>query len=211
MRNQYLTKVQREQFTLSETLKEILVGLYLGDISSVKKSDNYNSYLYFEQGLVHKDYIFHLYDLFQNYCLSAPKISKRLPDKRTGNIYTRVRFTTCSLPCFNELHNLFYQEGKKIVPSNIAELLTPLSLTYWICDDGSFCKRDRVVRLCTHSFSLEEVNLLINVLEVKWNLKCTINKHYGSFMIRISAKSLPELQSLLKDIMPSMMKYKIGL
>jgi hypothetical protein len=32
MKNLYLTKVQREQFSLSEKLREILVGLYLGDL-----------------------------------------------------------------------------------------------------------------------------------------------------------------------------------
>jgi LAGLIDADG DNA endonuclease family len=74
----------------------------------------------------------------------------------------------------------------KIFLNFIKELLTPLSLAYWMCDDGSFDKENRAVRLCTHSFSLEEVNLLINVLETKWNLKCTINKGSGQFIIRIS-------------------------
>jgi len=60
----------------------------------------------------------------------APKIDNRLPDKRTGNVYTRVRFNTYSLPCFQELYNLFYPSGKKIVPLNIGELLTPMGLAY---------------------------------------------------------------------------------
>jgi len=56
--------------------------------------------LVFEQGLVHNDYLFHLYELFKGYCLSAPSTSNRLPDKRTGNVYTRVTFNTMALPCF---------------------------------------------------------------------------------------------------------------
>ncbi len=134
----------KSNLKLTPELIETIIGLILGALCSVKPKDKHNPYLSFGQGIVHKDYLFHLYELFQNYCLSAEKISNRLPDKRTGNIYTRVTFNTFSLPCFNELHNLFYQEGLKIVPSNIAELLTPLSLAYWICDDGSWdktCKR----------------------------------------------------------------------
>jgi LAGLIDADG DNA endonuclease family len=68
---------------------------------------------------------------------------------------------TYSLPCFNELFDLFYLDGKKIVPSNIAELLTPLGLAYWICDDGG--RYRNTVRLATDGFTLEEVNLLAKV------------------------------------------------
>jgi hypothetical protein len=42
-------------------------------------------------------------------------------------------------------------------------------------------------------------------------LECAINKNNNKFVIRISSKALPILQDLLKNIMPSMMRYKIGL
>jgi len=99
-----------------------------------------------------------------------------------------------------------------VVPLNIAELLTLLGLAYWLCDDGSFCKTSQRVILCTESFTLAEVTLLANTLNDKWDLKCYINKtNNGGYRILIPRKSLPVLQSLLKDIMPPMMHYKIGL
>ena len=106
---------------------------------------------------------------------------------------------------------LFYPLGKKEVPLNIAELLTPLSLAFWICDDGDFHKINHSVRLNTQGFTLAEVELLAKTLNDKWNLKCTLNKDKGKFVIRIPKSSLPILQSLLKDIMPPMMLHKIGL
>jgi hypothetical protein len=117
-----LTKLEQSRFVLHEDLKNILVGLILGDLHIQKRTINSNPVLKFEQGLVHKDYLFHLYDLFSSYCRSAPKITSRLPDKRTGKVYSRVTFGTFSLPCFNELFNLFYHEGKKIIPVNIENL-----------------------------------------------------------------------------------------
>jgi hypothetical protein len=126
-------------------------------------------------------------------------------------VYSAISFFTYSLPCFNELHELFSVDGKKVIPNNIGDLLTPLGLAYWICDDGGFNKVYRSLILSTQSFSLVEVNLLINVLNSKWNLDCTINKKGPHFVIRIPSKSLPILQNLLKDIMPTMMKHKIGL
>jgi hypothetical protein len=166
---------------------------------------------FFKKKTIHKEYLIHLYDLFQIYCGMAPKTISRSPDKRTGISYSSIYFRTYALPCFNELHNLFYVNGVKIVPSNIFELLTVEGLCYWICDDGSFCKRYRIITLATQSFTLSEVELLIKVLTDKFGLKCTINKSGNAFKIRISAESLPVVQSLLSPMMPSMMKHKIGL
>jgi LAGLIDADG DNA endonuclease family len=198
-----LTKVERESFSLSKELKEILVGLLLGDLYSQK--ENVNTRFYFKQGVIHKDYLMHLYDLFKDFCFNGPKIFDLLADKRTAKVYSSIRFITCSLPCFNELHELFYFLGKKIVPQNIGDLLTPQGLAYWIADDGSFKKREGAVILHTNGFTLEEVNLLVNILIDKFNLKCTINKAGNGYVIRISSNSLPVLQTMLKDIMPPMM------
>lgn len=108
MKKNYLTKAQRLQFVLSTELKEILVGLFLGDLYAQKQKASANARLEFGQGSVNKDYLLHLYELFKNYCAMVPKTSDMLPDKRTGKSYSRIRFSTYSLPCFNEFHNIFY-------------------------------------------------------------------------------------------------------
>jgi len=202
-----LTKAEQSQFTLSDELNQILAGLLLGDLGGQKQ--NVNARFDFKQGIVHEDYIDHLYELFKDYCPQAPKIFNLLPDKRTGKVHSFKRFQTYSLPCFNELYEIFYPLGVKIVPLEIALLLTALSLAYWICDDGSWHKRGGSIILSTDGFTLEEVKLLVSVLNKKWNLNCTINKHGDGFRIRIPKKSVPIVQALLQDIMPPMMKLRI--
>lgn len=206
-----LTKLERSQFTLSKDLKGIIVGLLLGDLCAHKQKESVNAKLLFEQGVVHKDYLFHLYELFQSYCLTAPKISARPADKRTGNVYSRVKFQTCSLPCFNELYDLFYPEGKKIIPKNIGDLLTPLSLAYWICDDGTFHNRAKIVILCTNSFLESEVDSLMLVLTNKFDLGCRKDKHGNGFRIVIRTSSLEKLRELVHSHIHSTMLYKLGL
>jgi hypothetical protein len=93
-----LTNQERASFSLSNVLKQILVGLMLGDLNAQKPSINSNVRLRFKQGSVHKGYIFHLYELFQSFCLSAPIFYNQKPDKRTGEIYTQISFNTLSLP-----------------------------------------------------------------------------------------------------------------
>jgi len=211
MNKKYITKAERSEFSLSQNLQDILVGLLLGDLYMQRRSNlTLSVRLTFCQGLVHKDYLMHLYELFKTYGAMSPQIYNGAPDKRTGKTYNYIRFNTYSLFCFNDLYNIFYPLGKKVIPHNIAELLTPLGLCYWICDDGCFDKTSRAVILCTESFTIEEVNLLASVLVDKFHLKCAVNKRTNGFRIRISAKALPELQRLLGPHMPPMMLHKIG-
>ena len=207
-----LTNLEKSQFTPSDEHKEILIGLLLGDLYARICKGYINARLRFEQGIVHQDYVEFLYRKFSPYCAMEPKTVSRAPDTKTGKVHSSIYFSTYSLPCFNEYYYLFYIAGKKIVPLNIAELLTPRGLAYWISDDGSLDKSRLRVILCTESFTLEEVTLLVNVLNDKWNLECYINKtNNGGYRIVIPRRSLPILQSLLRDIIPPMMKHKIGL
>jgi len=59
--------------------------------------------------------------------------------KLRNNTYGVLTFTTRSLPCFTELHGLFYPNGIKLIPSNILDLLTPVGLAFLAQDDGSKC------------------------------------------------------------------------
>jgi hypothetical protein len=97
-----LSKAEREAFTLTNESNEILVGLFLGDLSAEKQ--NVNVRLKFYQGIEHKDYLLHLFEKFSDYCRMAPKTIIRAPDKRTGKLYSSIYFNTLSLPCFNDLY-----------------------------------------------------------------------------------------------------------
>lgn len=206
---QYLTKAKRSQFFLSDEQKEILTGLILGDLHILKQRTNPS--LIFRQGIKHELYLLYLYDLFKDFCPSGPKIQNHAPDKRTGKVYSAIYFISYTLPCLIPLHEDFYVTGKKVVPLDIAERLTPLGLCYWICDDGFWDSNSRRVVLCTESFTPAEVQLLINVLNSKWNLDSYLSRRGESYRIMIPSRSVPHLRDLLKDIMPSMMLYKLGL
>jgi hypothetical protein len=211
-----LSNEQKAQFNLSKELKEIIIGLILGDlfIQKDKRAINGNACLRFLQSTIHTDYLDHLYNKFQDYCSAAPKIFNPRPDKRTGKVYSVKYFNTYSLPCFNEYYDLFYKEGcpvQKVIPHNIGELLTPLSLAFWICEDGTFEKLSQRVILCTESFTIDEVEVLINVLNSNWDLKCYKSKRGASFRIAIPRKSLPILHKFCGPHMPAMMLHKIGL
>lgn len=63
-RNKRLTNVQRNCFSITPYLHNIIIGLSLGDLNIHKQYTN--AKLRFEQGLVHEAYVLHLYDLFKD-------------------------------------------------------------------------------------------------------------------------------------------------
>ena len=115
------------------------------------------------------------------------------------------QFSTQSFSSWNSLQALWYVNGTKVVPNSISELLTPISLAYWLCDDGG--KNKQGFHFATNAFSTEEVQLLVNVLQDKFGLKCSIHSRNR---IYVWASSIPQLSNIVRPYMPSSMVYKIN-
>ena len=79
-------------------------------------------------------------------------------------------------------------ENSKIVPKDIINKLTPVSLAYWIMDDGSFSKSKGYLILCTDSYSKENVLYLTSILETKFNLSSSL------FMVQKNKKFIIEYE-----------------
>lgn len=118
-----LTNADRNNFNLDSYLKQVLVGTILGGVYMRRYSKKANVRIIFRQGSIRASYLIHLYSLFQEFVLSPSSVST-ITDKITGKIRYNLSFATLALPCFNELYLSFYLDGKKIIPNNIADLLT---------------------------------------------------------------------------------------
>jgi hypothetical protein len=117
-------------------------------------------------------------------------------NKKTDNVYSASRFVTRELSNFVLYHNLFYFNGKKIVPKNIIDLFTSISLSYWAIDDGG--KAGSNFHFYTHSFSFIEVEILSNMLTNKFNLKNTIQPNKNGYKIYIWSESMKSFRSLVE-------------
>jgi hypothetical protein len=209
-----LTKEQKAAIIFPQSLKEIIVGMLLSD-STMEIRGN-DARIIFKQK--EKGFIELLYSHFGAAGLVGAKPTLYL-NERKGKVNEAYRFHTFTHPYFTELYNSWYklvkdnndfQSKKKIIPTNIEELITPLVLAYWIAGDGSFHPKKAVI-LCTESFSKEDTQLLLDVLVKKFNLKATLNKTGKGHRIRISSTSLSQIRTLVGELIPSMFKYKIGM
>ena len=141
--NRLYSKSAKSPLELSNELIEVIVGLGLGDLFIEKRSVTSNARLQFHQSKKNKDYINHLYLLFKEYCGSEPKFFTRFDSRlhfvhpNKNKIYSSMKFSTLSLPCFNKFRELFYDSsGKKLISEEIEKYFTARSLAYWIMDDG---------------------------------------------------------------------------
>jgi LAGLIDADG DNA endonuclease family len=159
--------------------------------------------------LIHKEYLLHLYHIFNNLCINQPKLDKHF-NKITEKIYESIYFTSITLPCINEYYYMFYNSNRtKIIPININELLTPIELAYWAMDNGY--KKESGFILCTENFTKDENLVLIKVLKKCFNLNCTLyKKEKIKYRIYIKAKISSSVINLVKLYFHSKMLYKIN-
>lgn len=203
-------KEYKNNIKLSSFLKQALIGLILGDVFVSRIKSHYNTRLVFYLSKdKHSDYLNYLYFLFEPYVGTEPKSTNRKPDKRTGLTYDSLIFKTLAFPCFNEFYQLFYPNGVKIVPTNISEYLTEISLAFWIKDDGGKNSVGDLL-LHTNSYTLEEVELLISVLKNKFNLNCKVSKRRpNQWAILITKRELFKIRGLVSNFIHYSMDYKI--
>jgi LAGLIDADG DNA endonuclease family len=102
----FYRKSAKYNLELSTDLKEILIGLMLGDLFAEKINPNSNTRLQFKQSITlavalrareNKVYIDYLYNIFKEYCNSEPKETSSV-DKRPGKkeLNVSIKFWTQS-------------------------------------------------------------------------------------------------------------------
>lgn len=175
----------------------IIVGLLLSDgwLSYASVNHKYPR-LGFEQTYSQSSYVWSVYWDLSHYCYGLPKYRNRT---RKNIQLNSVAFTTRSLPCLAEIYELFYFNKKKI----IYDLLTPVALAHMIMGDGSAISSG--LRIST----VKEVVLLINVLVIKYGLKCSLHMIGDKPRIYISSSSLELLKSIIDPFIVASIRYKL--
>lgn len=165
-----------ENNKLPQYLHEILVGYLLGDGGIFYASKKSGSPRFeFTMGQERVKFAQHLALLFKDYASNGLKEVK-VKAIANGSFYTSYRFKTKSLKLFNYYRDMFYVTNQatgravKVVPQNIAELLTPVALAYLIMADGNYDRGRNRVRIYANSFSKEEVTLLATAIQLNFGI-----------------------------------------
>lgn len=193
--------MHEEKKKLTTLQKEVLVGILLGDAHLETQNNGRTYRLKIEQSVEHKDYVFHLYGLFKEFCSKdeekGPRFYKNGPKHN-------VSFATLADPVFNFYGKLFYKDKKKVIPKILKKLLTSKGFAYLYMDDGSMKSKDsKGVNLNLYNFSNSELDFLCIILKEKFSIDCWRTKDRSSSRIYVSGKSYEKLREVIySDLLP---------
>jgi len=117
--NSRLTSIERALIRIPVNKMSVFIGILLSDATLQKGKGD--ARLQFKQKYSQFEYFYSVFFQLSHYCSKGPYVTKTVLHKK---IHYSLAFTTRSLPCITELYNLFYVEGKKVVPKNLFHLLT---------------------------------------------------------------------------------------
>jgi hypothetical protein len=199
---------------LTQVQKDLIVGTLLGDGNLQTQSSGKTWRYRAAHKLAHQPYLYHKYEILKDFCQTSPQLSV-VYDPRTNKEYSRYTFQTITSDEFRYYGQLFYQQQadsswKKQIPGNIFSLITPRVLAYWYMDDGAMKWRGKsnAVRICTDSFSPNEISILKNVLQEKFFLKVSLQKKDDIQRLCILEESYQTLNELIVPYLLPYMYYK---
>jgi len=161
LNSSYWQNYKKTVCNLPQHLFDVAVGMILGDATMYHVS--FDAILKFEQGAKQKQFGFHLFQLFSEYCFMQS------PAPRYETNFIKIKsywFKTFSFPDFTRLYLLFYEKAgdrriKRIKKGLILNELTPRGLAYWIMYDGSLQKDCKTMILHTQGFTHSE-NIILS-------------------------------------------------
>lgn len=200
---------------MKQELKELLVGILLGD-GHIKRMKPNHAFITFEQSTTKSNYIEHVFNTVkeEGLLLKKENLTEYIRyDRRYDSTNKSLYFKSENLTELRELADLFLDEnGNKVIPTNIANHLSPRSLAFWIMDDGQRVKNGGVT-LCTDSFKEPEIVLLREALKSNFDIESTIhNKKLKSGVCQRIYITKESLDKTKEDIIPyfdDSMLYKV--
>nr|YP_009240537.1 LAGLIDADG endonuclease [Pyronema omphalodes]AMO66509.1 LAGLIDADG endonuclease [Pyronema omphalodes] len=126
--NKLISKQERDMVRIPSYQYGVIIGLLLSDawLQLQTKQRSINSHLGFKQALVKSKYVWFVFTILCHYCSSYPFL---VTGVRSGVRYfgRPPPFFTRALPCFTELHSLFYVDSIKVQ----AEPTHKTFMNYW--------------------------------------------------------------------------------
>lgn len=191
--------------TLTPDQRQIILGTMLGD-GTISKKNGRHTQLKISHCFDSIELVYWKFEYLKNWV--PPKGIRVYKSKNSRQ--PSAEFSTYTHPVFSDLRQLFYPEGKKIVPQSVLDELEPLGIAAWFMDDGSHMSKIRGARIHVSAFSEEDNQRIVNWFQTKWEITTHLGKISGGYpIINIYGDNADKFSNLIRPhILPSF-KYKI--
>ena len=206
MRNKRLED-RKKKLKLTPEQREVLVGVLLGDACLETQNRGRTYRIKFEQSDKHREYLWHLYQVFKDWVSTPPQ--KKMVNIR-GKTYIKWWFNTVSHGSFRFYAHQYYGRGRKTIPRLIHRWLTPRALAYWFADDGSRKSRESYALIFnTQGYEKFEVERLQKLLVEKYGLRVSLRKQKEGWQLYIHGESFSRFKELVELYLHPSMRYKL--
>jgi len=189
----------------------VVIGSILGD-GYVQKTGSKNARLRYEHSSKQKLYLVWKVSVLGTLFNGKPVFVERVHPK-TNKTYKYVRHQSNSTPYLGKLRKIFYPEGRKIIPSNLQDLLKhPISLAVWFFDDGYLCKKHQGSYLYLGKVSSEEATVAQIAIHHNFDIDSKVySKGVKGYALYFNSANTKKLVELIKEFASSDMIYKVSL
>lgn len=187
----------------------LFYGALMGDAYAEKRAGS--TRICFQQESSNAEYLgwLHRFLSEKGYCNEKkPKLQKRIG--KGGKIRFLMRFKTWSFQSLNWIHDDFYKQNTKVVPSSLEKFLSPLALAVWIMDDGGECGAG--FKIATNAFPHDMLCPVVQFLRDRYQIKASIVRHGGREQDRVLyiwAASLDRRRNIVEPYIVPSMRYKL--
>jgi hypothetical protein len=190
-----------------EDILSILVVTLLGDGCGEKRAGSSRFHIHMSSSNI--EYLHWLHKSLANKGYCSPNPPKfHIQIGKEGRVYRSLKFRTWSFRSLNWLYDSFYDEKAiKRIPENINQLCTPRALAVWLMDDGGVSGAG--VKISTESCSYFEVLRLQKMIQDKFCLETTIQRHKERWILYFQKSQVLKLSHIVKPYMIPSMHYKI--
>lgn len=197
-----------KELIIENDLRQLLIGSLLGDGSFCSIGRNTkNRYLSIAHSMKQEEYLKFKVSILNRYGL-ASNIQYRVTKNsryKSGEV-SECRHKSRLHPIFTDIRAKYYdQHGHKRVHREFVKDIDELGLAIWYMDDGYVTKNSCIFSSC--SFTLEEQQILADILLEKFDLHFNLGKHDNSMYLH--AKDFPKFIKLIKPHVIPSMQYKL--
>ncbi len=186
----------------------VLIGNLLGDAHGEQRSGNPR--FSWSMSKSHMEYLYWLHDFYseRGYCSKTKPIIKAQAPQKNGKIYYGGKFNLYIFSSQRWVYDMFYtNNGIKIIPSNIADYQTPLTLSIWYMDNGGRYKNG--AQFSTYCFTYEEHLIIQKAILSNFGLNVRIDKRPSGYVQVVPRSEYALFVSIISPYMVTGGHYKV--
>jgi len=185
--------------------------MVLGD-GYIQATGEKNARLRLEHQAPHKEYLKWKANLLPNLFQGKPSFLERT-HPLTPKTYYYSRLQSNASPVLGKLRKVFYPDGKKKIPKDLAKFLRDdIAFAIWFYDVGCYYQRDRCSYLYLGRVSRAEAKIANEAILEKFGLQSSIlDKKNKGFALYFSKVESEKVKKIVEKYRVPVMAYKIPL